>query len=54
MAGFGFRMEGSAVCKIQRHSYAKNQMTLGIGGGQTSRVFSAEIAVLKAQQMNLV
>lgn len=33
--------------------YAKNQTTLGIGGGQTSRVFSAEIAVLKAQQMNL-
>lgn len=33
--------------------YAKNQTTLGIGGGQTSRVFSAEIAALKAQQMNL-
>lgn len=32
---------------------AKNQTTLGIGGGQTSRVFSAEIAVLKARQMNL-
>ncbi len=32
---------------------AKNQATLGIGGGQTSRVFSAEIAVLKAQQMQL-
>lgn len=30
--------------------YAKNQATLGIGGGQTSRVFSAHIAVLKAQQ----
>jgi phosphoribosylaminoimidazolecarboxamide formyltransferase/IMP cyclohydrolase len=32
---------------------AKGQATLGIGGGQTSRVFSAEIAVLKAQQMQL-
>lgn len=32
---------------------AKNQATLGIGGGQTSRVFSAEIAVLKARQMQL-
>ena len=26
---------------------------MGIGGGQTSRVFSAEIAVLKAQRMQL-
>lgn len=33
--------------------YAKNQTTLGIGGGQTSRVFSAEIAVLKAKEMHL-
>ena len=33
--------------------YAKNQTTVGIGGGQTSRVFSAEIAVLKAQHMHL-
>ncbi len=32
---------------------AHNQATLGIGGGQTSRVFSAEIAVLKAHQMQL-
>lgn len=33
--------------------YAKNQTTLGIGGGQTSRVFSAEIATLKARELNL-
>ncbi len=33
--------------------YAKNQTTLGIGGGQTSRVFSAEIGALKAKKMNL-
>lgn len=33
--------------------YAKGQATLGIGGGQTSRVFSAKIAALKAEQMNL-
>lgn len=33
--------------------YAKNQTTLGIGGGQTSRVFSAEIAALKAQHTHL-
>lgn len=33
--------------------YAKNQATLGLGGGQTSRVFSAEIAALKAKQAGL-
>jgi len=33
--------------------YAKNLTTIGIGGGQTSRVFSAEIAALKAHQLNL-
>lgn len=30
--------------------YTKNQMTIGIGAGQTSRVFSAKIAALKAQE----
>lgn len=29
--------------------FAKDTMTLGIGGGQTSRVFSAKIAVLRAE-----
>jgi phosphoribosylaminoimidazolecarboxamide formyltransferase/IMP cyclohydrolase len=33
--------------------YTNNQMTLGIGTGQTSRVFSAEIAALKAKHANL-
>lgn len=33
--------------------YAKNQQTLGIGGGQTSRVFSAKIAMLKAEEAGL-
>ncbi len=33
--------------------YTNNEMTLGIGSGQTSRVFSAEIAILKAQAANL-
>lgn len=33
--------------------YANNHMTLGIGTGQTSRVFSAQIAAIKAQQANL-
>src|SRR3990167_1639392 len=29
--------------------FAKNEMTLGIGGGQTSRFFAAKIAVLRAE-----
>lgn len=33
--------------------YAKDGQTLGIGSGQTSRVFSAEIAALKAKQAHL-
>lgn len=33
--------------------YAKNGMTLGIGAGQMSRVYSAKIAVLKAQEAGL-
>ncbi|MBR1374899.1 MAG: bifunctional phosphoribosylaminoimidazolecarboxamide formyltransferase/IMP cyclohydrolase [Cardiobacteriaceae bacterium] len=33
--------------------FAKDGATLGIGGGQTSRVFAARIAALKAQDENL-
>ncbi|MBS0351271.1 MAG: bifunctional phosphoribosylaminoimidazolecarboxamide formyltransferase/IMP cyclohydrolase, partial [Proteobacteria bacterium] len=33
--------------------YAKNQATLALGGGQTSRVFSAEIAEFKAKKMGI-
>lgn len=33
--------------------YAKDQQTLGIGTGQTSRVFSAKIAILKAEEAGL-
>jgi phosphoribosylaminoimidazolecarboxamide formyltransferase / IMP cyclohydrolase len=33
--------------------YAKDGQTLGIGAGQTSRIISCEIGVLKAQQANL-
>lgn len=33
--------------------YAKDQSTLGIGCGQTSRIFSVQIAILKAQQAQL-
>lgn len=33
--------------------YAKNNQTLGIGAGQTSRIMSCEIGILKAQQAGL-
>ncbi|MBV52452.1 MAG: bifunctional phosphoribosylaminoimidazolecarboxamide formyltransferase/inosine monophosphate cyclohydrolase [Coxiellaceae bacterium] len=33
--------------------FAKNQQTIGIGSGQTSRIFSAKIAALRAKQVNL-
>ncbi|WP_267355719.1 MULTISPECIES: bifunctional phosphoribosylaminoimidazolecarboxamide formyltransferase/IMP cyclohydrolase [unclassified Gilliamella] len=33
--------------------YAKNKMTIGIGAGQMSRVYSAKIAGMKAQDENL-
>mgnify|MGYP005713750459 CR=1 FL=1 len=33
--------------------YAKDQMTVGIGAGQMSRVYSAKIAGIKAQDENL-
>lgn len=34
--------------------YAKNQMTIGIGGGQTSRIMSAKIASWKADEAKLM
>lgn len=34
--------------------FAKNQQTIGIGAGQMSRVISAAIANMKAQEENLI
>jgi phosphoribosylaminoimidazolecarboxamide formyltransferase/IMP cyclohydrolase len=34
--------------------YAKNQMTIGVGAGQMSRVYSAKLAGIKAADENLV
>jgi len=34
--------------------YVKNQMTIGVGAGQMSRVYSAKIAGIKASDENLV
>jgi len=33
--------------------YAKNQMTIGVGAGQMSRIYSAKIAGIKAADENL-
>ncbi len=33
--------------------YAKNQMTIGVGAGQMSRIYSAKIAGIKASDENL-
>lgn len=44
------------VCKFTKSNaivYAKNFMTYGIGCGQTSRVFSAKIALIRAKEANL-
>ncbi len=45
-----FAWRVAAFTKSNAIVIAKNQQTLGIGGGQTSRVFSAEIAILKARE----
>ena len=34
--------------------YAKNQMTIGIGAGQMSRIYSAKIAGIKAADESLI
>ncbi|AJQ94401.1 bifunctional phosphoribosylaminoimidazolecarboxamide formyltransferase/IMP cyclohydrolase [Gynuella sunshinyii] len=44
------------VCKFVKSNaivYAKNGMTVGVGAGQMSRVYSAKIACIKAQDENL-
>ncbi len=42
-----FLLEGGEVCEIQRYRLCQKQMTIGIGAGQMSRVYSAKIAGLK-------
>lgn len=48
---FAFRI--AKYAKSNAIVYAKNQMTLGIGTGQTSRVFAAKIAIMKAEAAGL-
>ncbi len=48
-----FAWKVCAFVKSNAIVYAKHGSTLGIGGGQTSRVFAAKIAALKAEEANL-
>ena len=44
------------VCKFVKSNaivYCKNAMTIGVGAGQMSRVYSARIAAIKAADANL-
>ena len=49
-------MENCKTCQINGIVFAKDEQTLGIGSGQTSRVDSSEIAVSKAakEQLGLI
>ena len=53
MADLLFAWKVVKTVKSNAIVYAKNNATLGIGGGQTSRVFSAKIGALKAEEAGL-
>lgn len=53
MNDLNFAWQVAKSVKSNAIVYAKNGATLGIGSGQTSRVFSAKIAALKAQEAHL-
>ncbi len=53
MADLLFAWQVVRTVKSNAIVYAKGRQTLGIGTGQTSRVFSAKIAVLKAEEAGL-
>ena len=46
-------LEDCTTCKIECNCVCKDEQTLGIGSGQTSRVDSSEIAVSKAAKEQL-
>ena len=48
-----FAWKVAAFVKSNAIVFAKDGQTVGIGGGQTSRLMSVEIAVLKARQQGL-
>ena len=49
-----FAWKVAKVVKSNAIVYAKNKMTIGVGAGQMSRVYSAKIASIKAADENLV
>ena len=53
MADLLFAWKVAKFVKSNAIIYAKNSQTIGIGAGQMSRVYSARIAAIKAQDANL-
>ncbi|MBH96411.1 MAG: bifunctional phosphoribosylaminoimidazolecarboxamide formyltransferase/inosine monophosphate cyclohydrolase [Gammaproteobacteria bacterium] len=53
MADLLFAWKVAKFVKSNAIIYAKNNQTIGVGAGQMSRVYSAKIAALKAQDANL-
>jgi phosphoribosylaminoimidazolecarboxamide formyltransferase/IMP cyclohydrolase len=49
-----FAWKVAKMVKSNAIIYAKNEMTIGIGAGQMSRVYSAKIAGIKAEDENLI
>jgi phosphoribosylaminoimidazolecarboxamide formyltransferase/IMP cyclohydrolase len=53
MADLLFAWKVAKFVKSNAIIYAKNNQTIGVGAGQMSRVYSARIAAIKAQDANL-
>ena len=53
MADLSFAWKVAKFVKSNAIIYAKNNQTIGVGAGQMSRVYSARIASIKAQDANL-
>jgi phosphoribosylaminoimidazolecarboxamide formyltransferase/IMP cyclohydrolase len=53
MADLLFAWKVAKFVKSNAIIYAKNNQTIGVGAGQMSRVYSARIAAIKAQEANL-
>ena len=53
MADLLFAWKVAKFVKSSAIIYAKNHQTSGVGAGQMSRVYSARIAAIKAQDANL-
>ena len=49
----GVHLAGGQVVKSNAIVYGRDRMTIGVGAGQMSRVNSARIAAIKAEQRGL-